>query len=121
MKDLADAYNQGQFSTIESPLPTFQGGTEEMWFTHLMRQGYKQLPLFGITPLDGLAVWSMPLGRDHDWPYMVEIEIDAARCVFMKKWYDVTHFINNHCLGMSIGAINQLQIMVGEHMGPDYD
>ena len=114
MNNLADSYSLGKFSTIKYPLPEWNGETDGDWVRHMMTQGYKMR----WPDVDGFRVWALDPDRDHDWPYAVELELDSNRLVFMKKWYDVTHFLTNHGLGHYMALIAEIMLSMQE---PNYE
>lgn len=104
----AEAYEQGNFTFIECPLilPEYTGVDE--WKHTLNKMGYHLK--YQLDPYNGdpyLVVWGCALSVDSDYPYFVEFNcLDEGRLIFMKKWYDVTHFINNHCLLLNLELID---------------
>lgn len=105
-----ESYSQGNFSIIDCPLIIPESSYLKDWIKNLYKMGYYSI--FNIDIYDGdpfMTVFSCPLSCDAPYPYFVQFNgLEEGRLIFMKKWYDVTHFINNHCLMVNITLLNNL-------------
>jgi len=95
----ATTYSLGTFGETEFPLNDFTSGTHEEWLKNIFSQGYCCIFKLGCCE-DEPAV--MFFGKTYvsepcEWPYFCIFDsFNEGRYVFMKNWYDVSHFINNH-------------------------
>lgn len=94
-----ELYEDGVFSGIDSPIK-FPSGTcsLEFWEKTIHKAGYSKSTLHGSCESPYIGIWSQEnLEADCDYPYFIEFNcMWEGRLIFFKKWYHVTHFINNH-------------------------
>lgn len=102
--NLANEFNNGKFSVIESPLSVTENDESMPWQDYMEKNGYFVQKEFGIGLRNmedagekGYSLYIAPEG--FKWPYLVEIEMfNIPRMVFMKNWWDAARFINEYCV-----------------------
>jgi hypothetical protein len=107
-----DCYENGKFSTIESPLVFPEENLELAdWENQVNTIGYTKIRQYGFGERSSTEVWrTTSISADADYPYFVIFdELSEGRIIFMKNWFDVTHFLSNHMVPLAVDEITGIR------------